>query len=245
MIQRAQQYLARRARWRLKGLAPNAVRFGSLKRLEPVSRNFGFDRGTPIDRHYIATFMGRYGHATGYSAGDIHGRILEVGGDEYARRFGAPGSRVDVLHHDDTNPAATIVGDLTAPTGLPQDTFDCIICTQTLHVIWDFRAAVRNLHGMLKPGGVLLTTVPGITPACNPDRDLWGDYWRFTTLSFRRLLEEVFPPAGVQVEAYGNVLTSIAFLEGMAVQELTPSQISPRDPDFELVVVARAVKIRS
>jgi SAM-dependent methyltransferase len=150
--------------------------------------------------------------------------------------------RIDVLHVDDSNAAATIVGDLSSGAGLPADMFDCVICTQTLHVLWDFRAAIGHLHAMLKPGGVLLATVPGITQSCNPDRDLWGDYWRFTTLSFRRLLEEAFPPEQVHVEAYGNVLSSIAFLHGLAAAELTAAQLSLRDPDYELVIVARARK---
>jgi SAM-dependent methyltransferase len=172
--------------------------------------------------------------------------VLEVGGDSYARRFGLAGpvgeTRIDVLHVDTSNPAATLVGDLSSATGLPLDTFDCVLCTQTLHVIWDFRAAIQSLHGLLKPGGVLLATVPGITPRCNPDRDLWGDYWRFTTLSFRRLLEEAFPAAEIRVEAYGNVLAATAFLHGLAAEELTAEQLALRDPDFELVIVARARK---
>ena len=95
---------------------------------------------------------------------------------------------------------------------------------------------------MLKPGGVLLATVPGITPACKPDRDLWGDYWRFTTLSFRRLLEERFDATAVRVEAYGNVIASIAFLHGLAAEELTSGDLALRDPDYELVIVAHARK---
>jgi SAM-dependent methyltransferase len=247
-VRRLSQVIARRARGRLRPVWPpvGSVRLGGLNRLEPISRNYGFDRGTPVDRHYIETFLQRHRGSPHYGAGDIRGRVLEVGGDTYARRYGAPDAggetRVDVLHVDDSNPAATVVGDLSSGTGLPTGTFDCVICTQTLHVVWDFRAAIRHLHQMLKPGGVLLATVPGITPSCNPDRDLWGDYWRFTTLSFRRLLEEAFPPAQVHVEAYGNVLSSIAFLHGLAATELTTAQLSPRDPDYELVIVARARK---
>ena len=44
------------------------------------------------------------------------------------------------------------------------------------------------------------------------------------------------------MEAYGNVLASIAFLHGLAAEELSAAQLSPRDPDFEFMIVARARK---
>ena len=34
-------------------LPTRTVRFGDLRRLVPFSREFGFDRGTPVDRFYI------------------------------------------------------------------------------------------------------------------------------------------------------------------------------------------------
>ena len=34
-----------------------ALDWGDLKRADPVSRNWGYDRGTPIDRHYIEEFL--------------------------------------------------------------------------------------------------------------------------------------------------------------------------------------------
>ena len=101
------------------------VRFGSLRRLTPISRTFGFDRGLPIDRHYIERFLSAH-------AGDIRGDVLEIGDNAYTRRFG--GERVtksDVLHVSEGNPDATIVGDLTCADFIPSDSFDCVILTQT------------------------------------------------------------------------------------------------------------------
>ena len=219
-----------------------AVRFGSLRRLTPFSRRYGFERGTPIDRHYIENFLARHAGEESYGTGDIRGRVLEVGGDVYARRFGSAVSQIEVLHDSDTRPSATLVADLTRPETVPEDAFDCVICTQTLHFIYDVGAALRTLHRALKPGGVLLATVPGISQVCRPERDIWGDYWRLTTLSARRLLEEAFPAANVTVESYGNVLTSAAFLYGVAAEELKPEELDPRDPDYELLIAIRAVK---
>lgn len=211
---------------------------------------FGAARGTPIDRYYIDEFLSRFGAVKGYSAGAIQGRVLEIGGRVYADRFGVfadtPGagivSQVDVLHVNDSNPEATFVGSLTGPAVLPADTFDCIICTQTLHEIYDVRAALRSLHAALAPGGVLLLTTPGITRACSRDRDEWGDWWRFTGSSVRRLLEESFDARDVYVESYGNVLSAVSFVHGLAAEDLRPAELADRDPDFEVIVAARAVK---
>jgi SAM-dependent methyltransferase len=212
-------------------------------RLVPVSREFGFDRGTPIDRFYIEDFIARHGVMPGYAGGDIVGRVLEVGGSEYTTRYGGAGvQRSEVLHVSADNPGATIVGDLATGEGVPVGAYDCVICTQTLNVVYDVHGAVRTLHAALVPGGVLLMTVAGICQAARPDRDEWGDFWRFTSLSVRRLLEERFAPADVRVEAYGNLAAATSFLEGRAAAELRPDELVPRDPDYEVLIAARAQK---
>ena len=186
----------------------------------------------------------------GYAAGAIQGRVLEIGGREYVDRFGlradAPTAgrvhRVDVLHASLANPRRRWSETSRTRTASRADTFDCIICTQTLHVIFDTRAALRTLHGALKPGGTLLLTVPGITRSSVPDRDVWGDWWRFTASSVRRLLEAEFDCGSGHVEAYGNVLTAAGFLYGLAAEDLRAAELDGRDRDFEVVVTARAIK---
>lgn len=223
----------------LAPLPGRRVRMGSLRRMRPFSDSYGFERGLPIDRYYIEDFLTRIGEQQGYSGGVLQGRVLEIGGREYVDRFGRA-DQVDVLHENAANPAATIVGDLTVESTLPAGVFDCILCTQTLHVIYDFRAALQSLHRGLKPGGTLLATIPGITPGCRPDRDLWGDWWRFTSSSARRVFEETFPAEEIHVEAYGNLLSATAFLYGLAAHELKPEELRLRDPDFEVTIAIRA-----
>jgi len=212
------------------------VHFGSLRRLKPISGVFGFDRGLCIDRYYIERFLSTY-------SSDIKGRVLEVEDDTYTLRFG--GDRVvqsDVLHVEEGNPKATIVADLTFADHIPSDTFDCLICTQTLQFIYDLRVTIRTLYRILKPGGVLLVSFPGISQISRDDMDRWGEYWRFTTLSARRLFEEIFSPDYVTVEAYGNVLAAIAYLHGLAAEELRQNELDHRDPDYEVLITVRAVK---
>jgi glycosyltransferase involved in cell wall biosynthesis len=211
------------------------VRFGDLRRLTPISRQFGFDRGLPIDRHYIESFLHR-------NRRDIQGRVLEVGDDAYTRRFGSNRVTIrDVLHIDDSNRLATFVGDLTVADHIPSDAFDCIVLTQTLHLIYDVRAAVRTLHRMLKPGGVLLATVPGISQLSD---DQWADswHWAFTERSTRRLFAEVFPEERIETEVQGNVLAAMAFLQGLAASELRREELDHRDLRYQLIITLRAEK---
>jgi SAM-dependent methyltransferase len=218
------------------------ARLGTPHRLLPISRNFGIERGSPIDRYYIEDFLRRHGGLSDYSPGAIHGHVLEIGEDIYTQQFGLGVDRVDVLDASAENPRATIVADLTDGANLPSETYDCVICIQTLLVIYDVKSAIRTIHRILKPGGTALLTVPGISQICRPDIDSWGDYWRFTTLSARRLFEEVFEPANVAVDSYGNVLTASAFLYGLSIEDLSRRELDLHDPDFQVTIGIKAVK---
>jgi SAM-dependent methyltransferase len=225
------------AKWKGSRHTPiGEIRSGNLRRLTPFSREFGYDRGLPIDRYYIERFLAK-------NAADIRGQVLEVADNAYTLRFG--GNRVtksDVLHVREGNSQTTIVGDLTHDDDIPSDSFDCVILTQTLQFIYDVRAALRSVRRILKPGGVVLATVPGISPVSRYDMDRWGVFWTFTTQSARRLFEEVFPQEQVQIAAYGNVLTAASFLYGMAAEELRQKDLEHFDPDYELTITVRAVR---
>jgi len=212
---------------------------GDLRRVTPIDSGFGLGRGKPVDRHYIEDFLQRH-------AKDIRGRVLEVSEDTYTLQFG--GSRVakiDILHVDGSNPRATLMADLADANDLPGESFDCFICTQTLTYIYDVQRAVATIHRILKPGGVLLATVPGISQMSPYDRDRWGEYWRFTAQSLGRLLGESFGSENVQVESYGNVLASTAFLQGLCTDDLRKDELDHRDQRYQMLVAGRAVKARA
>ena len=209
--------------------------FGELRRLTPIDRNFGWSRGRPIDRHYIEGFLSLH-------SSDIQGRVLEFQSDTYTREFG--GIRVshsDILDCSRQNPRATIVANIAQSDSIPPNTFDCIICTQVLCLVFDLRAAVYNLKRMLKLGGVILVTVPGIAHKRVSDQGA-EDYWRLTSKSARRLFAEAFGSENVEVKTYGNVLAATAFLHGLAVEELSLHEIDYHDPEHEITVAVRAVK---
>ncbi len=225
----------RRAAWAVRP-AVGGVRMGGLRRVTPISRSFGFDRGQPIDRYYIERFLNEH-------QADIHGRVLEVGDAYYTCRFG--GDRVvrsDVLHAVTGNGGATIVGDLSTGRGLPEGVFDCAILTQVLPFIFDVRGAVQGCWRSLRPGGVVLATVGGISQISRHDMDRWGDYWRFTSLSVSRLFGRVFGDDRVAVTTYGNVLSATGLLYGLAAEEFSAAELDHRDRDYEVLIAVRAVR---
>jgi SAM-dependent methyltransferase len=211
------------------------VRFGDLRRLTPIATDFGYDRGGPVDRYYIEHFLDA--HHT-----DVRGRVLEIGDDTYTRRFG--GDQVlqaDVLHVDPDAPGATFVGDLADGSFLPSNAFDCVILTQTLQLVFDFAAALRTVKRVLRPGGVLLMTVPGIT---NIDGGEWGSTWHysFTRHSVARMCAECFANAEPVVTSYGNVLAAIAFLHGLGVDELTRDERDYQHYEYSLIHGVRVAR---
>ncbi|GAO45197.1 glycosyltransferase [Flavihumibacter petaseus] len=201
----------------------------------PLSTDFGYDRGGPVDRYYIEDFLQRH-------SGLIRGRVLEIGDNDYTLRFG--GGKVDIsdiLHVDASNQDATFVGDLTDAPQVPGNAFDCIVLTQTLHLIYDYKKAVETCYRVLKPGGVLLVTVPGIS---HIGQDQWGKYWQwsFTNNSLNRLLTDIFGEKQVKLETFGNVLVASAFLYGAGLPELTKEQMNYHDKHFQVIIAATAFK---
>lgn len=202
--------------------------------LQPISRVFGYDRGTPIDRYYIEKFLEENKAA-------IHGCVLEIGDNTYTQKYGTNVSKSEILNAVQS-PNATIVGDLATGKNIPEATFDCIILTQTLLCIYEVKSALKHTFKALKSGGTLLITVPGISQISRYDMDRWGDFWRFTDKSMRMLIEEVCPDCEVVIKTYGNVFVAKAFLDGIAWEELPPEVLEYNDNDYQLVITAKVVK---
>lgn len=224
----------------LLGIQPTTARrlrypsIDGLLSVRPKSEHWGWDRGTPIDRYYIEQFLADH-------ASDVRGNALEVKDPGYTRRYDHGVVRFDVLDLDASNPEATIVADLAVGDGIPDSFFDCFILTQTLQYIYDLRAAVAQCERLLRPGGVLLVTVPALSRIAHHGGLEW-DYWRFTGASCRRLFGEVFGDENVAVRTYGNVLTGAAYYRGSAMEEIPRRKLDVHDPYFPSVVTVRAVK---
>jgi SAM-dependent methyltransferase len=212
-----------------------AVDARDFDRLTPFSTEFGYDRGGPVDRYYIENFLKK-------EAAHVKGRSLEIGDNEYSLLYGGNKlTQSDILHIDATNSKATFIGDLSNAPHLPDNAFDCIVLTQTLHLIYDFKGALATCYRILKPGGVLLLTSPGITPIDHGEwKKTW--YWSFTDKALMKLLAETFPDGNTEVETFGNVYVAAAFLYGMSITEVSRQRLDYHDPHFQVIITVKAVK---
>ena len=208
--------------------------FGDLPR-EPLSDHYGLDRGTPVDRRYIEDFLSA-------RRGVIRGSVLEVQDDTYTTRFGEDRvSRSIVVDIDATNPKATLIADLQVAGALAPDSYDCIILTQTLHLLRRPGECVANCFAALRPGGVLLATAPSVSRVSPTYPD--GDFWRFTPAGIAELFGRHWP-SDFTVDAFGNLRTCLAFLMGEVVEDLVDIDIDldDHDPRFPLTVAVEASK---
>ena len=211
------------------------VSLGDLDRVQPFSTCFGYDRGGPIDRYYIDGFLKQ-------EQGYIQGNVLEIGDNFYTIQYGGEKvTKSDVLHVDPTSKEATIIGDISHAPHIPDNTFDCIILTQTLHLIYNYKDALQTCLRILKPKGTLLMTVPGLSPI---DHDEWGDvwYWSFTDRSMNKVMKEVFQDGEVEVKSFGNVFIASAFLYGLGMNDVDKKKFDHNDPHFQVVITIKANK---
>lgn len=209
-----------------------AIDWGQFRCLEPLSRHFGFDRGTPVERYYTDKFLQRH-------ADKVRGRALEFMDARYTRKFGLGKVSESWVLGLEKSPETTVLADITRENGLPDEHFDCVIATFVLDVIQDLKAAVATLRRILKPGGTLLVACDQIAHTNREVERIWGKKWAFTARSLRSCLLESFHE--VETESYGNLLAATAFLWGVTAEELTPAELDHFDPDYATVVCARAL----
>ena len=196
--------------------------------LKPLSSKFGFDRGNPIDRHWIESFLRENQNA-------IRGRVLEITDAKYTKKYGGPKvTQSDVLDINLKNKVANIHGDLRSLSKVKPNTYDCIILTHVLGLIDNVHAAASEIYRILKPGGTLLFTSSCLGPVLNEKV-----FWRFTPHSVNFVFKKFKRRS---IHTYGNVLAGQAFWVGMAQEDLTFSQLSYSDPRFPVIVAMRATK---
>ena len=135
-----------RLRGRQDLLPLGSVRFGDLRRLSPISRIFGFDRGTPVDRYYIERFLGEHRRHRRTRARDRRQHLYPA-----LRRHSSEAERL--LDISPTNPRSTLVGDLERSDILPEGAFDCIVLTQTLQFCLTSEKGSRRCTEHSNPAG--------------------------------------------------------------------------------------------
>jgi glycosyltransferase involved in cell wall biosynthesis len=211
------------------------VDFGDFFRVDPINKNFGYERGGAIDRYYVEKFLIN-------CSTHIKGRVLEVADNDYTLRFGKTlVKNSEILDIDTENPKATLIADLRNAPQILDNTYDCIILTQMLHMVYEYQEVINTCYRILKPEGYLLLTVPGIS---NIDYQKFGHFWHwsFTNRVIRKILAEVFQKDKIEVTSYGNVFTASAFLYGLGLPEIKRDMLDYYDPNMQVIISAQAQK---
>lgn len=197
--------------------------------VEPMSRKFGIDRGTPVDRYYIEKYLAE-------NKKYITGSVLEIGDDRYTKMFGENVTKSDILDINKNNKVANIHADLRRMPNLNNNSYDCIILTQVLGMVDDVNSVLSECYRILKPNGTLILT----TSAISPQIDHEFSYWRFTEQSIRYLLDKKFKK--IKVSSFGNAYVGQAIWVGMAQEDINKKFLEVNDRQFQCIVVAKATK---
>lgn len=201
---------------------------------KPISKRFGRERGTPIDRVYIERFLKENQHK-------IQGTIMEIADSEYTKAFGHNVENSLILHVNGWG-KGVIKGNLETGEGIVENSVDCFICTQTIQFIYDVHKAVHNIYTLLKPGGVALITAHCLGQISLYDYHNWGEYWRFTDQSMRRILLADFEDSAITVKTWGNMKTAMAYQYGLCAEELKKEDFENNDVQFPLLITAAVEK---
>lgn len=199
---------------------------------EPVSRQFGTERGTPVDRYYIDKFLESHSEL-------ISGDVLEIEDNTYTERFGK--ERVVRSIVMDVNAQGSHIsfnGNLETGEGIRDEIADCFILTQTLMYIFDLKKAAHSISRTLKAGGTALVTCSGISQNSIRCMDHYGCYFNFNKDVFVKMFADETSMRVVEAGSYGNVKTVSAHLNGLCCEDLTENDFIPNDRYYPLIVYA-------
>jgi hypothetical protein len=204
---------------------------------EYTSNDFGWTRGTPIDRFYLQQFFKD-------NRSFIKGDSLEFGEDTYTKLYGLGVTQSGIFTSDldEKQKEGMIAGDISKSETLPSDKYDCIICTNVLNFIYDIHASVEGLYLMLKPGGICLVSIAGYSSHVSRyDMNRWGDYWRLSDKAAVRMFEE----AGFiidEVKTFGNAYAAVAQMYGYCAEDVDVSRLTTIHPDHQMLITMRIRK---
>jgi len=200
-------------------------RWGNLRRTRPFSANFGFERGTPIDRYYLQKFLEAH---RAYVSGDV----LEIQVPGYTHRYG---HHIRHAHSVDINPdfQPTFLCDLAKSEDvIPDTSYDCFLLPNTLQHLRNLEGCLRHALRVIKPGGVILASSATFVPLI-PDGP---DYWRLSAAGWAEVLWRVWAGCEVRVESAGNCLAAVSAMLGLAQEELTSAELDVFDPRYPVLI---------
>lgn len=199
---------------------------------EPVSRQFGTERGKPIDRFYIEMFLKEHQDL-------VQGDVLEIEDNTYTSKFGVGRlNKSIVMDVSSIECGISFNANLETGEGIIDHVADCFILTQTLMYIFDIKSAAHNINRLLKNGGSALITCSGISQNSIRCMDNYGCYFNFNKDVFVKMFENERSLKVTETGSYGNVKTVSAHLNGLCCEDLEPETFEPNDKYYPLIVYA-------
>lgn len=199
---------------------------------EPISLQFGTERGTPVDRYYIEQFLKKYSSL-------IRGDVLEIEDNTYTKQFGK--DKVDhaiVMDVSSNDSSISFCANLETGEGIRDEIADCFILTQTLMYLFDVKKAAHNIGRLLKKGGFALITCSGISQNSRRCMDNYGCYFNFNANVFNQMFREEPSLSVVETGSYGNVKTVSAHINGLCHEDLKKEDYQCNDKYYPLIVYA-------
>lgn len=199
---------------------------------EPISRQFGTERGTPIDRYYIESVLADH-------SDHIWGDVLEIEDNTYTMQFG--GNKVKqsiVMDVSSTDSRVSFNGNIETGQGIRDEIADCFILTQTLMYIYDLGSAAHNIIRLLKKGGTALITCSGISQNSRRCMDNYGCYFNFNEDAFVKMFGKESGAQVLETGSFGNVKTVSAHINGLCCEDLAAEDFVPNDKYYPLIVYA-------
>lgn len=198
---------------------PGAIDWGELRRHRPFCGDFGFCRGTPVDRYYLSRFVAEV-------RSEIRGDVVEIGGRQHnERRYGLDDVRQYRCIDIEAKCGADIVGDVHDTDLLPAECADVLLAFNVLEHCAEPWKVVANMRQWLRVGGRAVCMVPNAQRLHRMPRDYWRpmpDGFSHLFRSFRRQ----------RLYVYGNVVTYLAATLGIAIEELEPHERDRRHLDY-------------
>jgi SAM-dependent methyltransferase len=205
------------------------VAFGDFVRNAPFCPNYGFSRGTPIDRFFLDCFITKI-------RDEVVGDVLEIGGVQenrvrYRLQHASSYRTMDI----ELFPGVDFAGDAHDPAASPASSFDCILLFNVLEHCKEPSIVVENVHRWLRAGGKAFCLVPNAQRVHRDPRD----YWRIMPDALEYLFRNF---ASAEVFTYGNLITTIAALSGLGAEELSSEDLVEVNSMYPVVSCVTAHK---
>lgn len=163
-------------------------------------------QGVEGRRYFSPIFYAQYSLIPQLMQRYLRGKIIDLGCGTMPFRACVTDA-VTVYHGLDISaksPALSLIGDVQNLSMLKDASYDGAICLEVLEHVPEPAVALTEIARILKPGGTLLVSVPHLSRL----HDLPHDYYRFTHIGLRYLLEK-HGFTVVQLQPKGGIFTFI------------------------------------